>query len=197
MKHERKAREAMHEYVRLAAILNDEHWTDAALHLLEEQIGRPILSGDGVNRHRAARDAFDQAIVDVVADALEAGVSRQWLLDHRGWLSLNDVREYIGHALEPQAYNYRPAWLQRTVLEAVRTDVATVAGTAPDEAARLLRASKGFLRRWVQQIPSEPSEQDLAVVAARWRSVHVELWQRARSELLKEVEELSSPKDTV
>ena len=194
MKDDRKAREAMHEYVRLVTILNDEHWTDADPRLLEEEIGRPILSRTEANRHRAASDAFDEAIVDVVADALEAGVSRQWLLDNRGWLSLNDVRGYIGNALEPKAYNYQPAWLQGTVLAAVRTDVARVAATDPDEAARLLRAARTFLRLWVQQVPKEPSDKQLRAVAPRWQSQHARLWEDARTKLITEVKGLELPK---
>lgn len=165
MKHERKAREAMLEYGRLMAILNDEDWNKADPKLLEEEIGRPIVGRKASNGYVAARDAFDEAIVDAIAEALVAGVTQVALVESRGWLSHNDIRAYIDKARQPAESGYPPVWLQTSVLHAVRTEVATLAINEPDEAVKLARVARTFLRRWIEQIPAQPSEDQLGRVA--------------------------------
>ena len=197
MKDENRAREAMHEYSRLVAILNDERWRDEDPKFLEQRIGRPIVGRKAFNEYVAVQDAFDEAIVDVIAEALDAGVTQVALVASRGWLSHNDIRAYIDKARRPAESGYPPVWLQTKVLHAVRTDVATLALKEPDEALKLARAARTFLRRWVDQIPAQPSEDQLARVATMWRSEHVARWEKAREQLRSDVERLGVPKESV
>jgi hypothetical protein len=140
------------------------------------------------------QDAFDEAIVDVIAEALVAGVSQVALVPSRGWLSHSDVRDYIDRARLPVTNGYPPAWVQSNVLGAVRTDVATLALSDPDDALKLARAARTFPRRWLDQIPENPPEDRLQRVVTMWRSEHIDRWQMAREQLRKDIEDLGASK---
>jgi len=187
-----KYRAAFDEYVRLVAILNDENWTNGDLKSIELLIGRSIPMREG-NTFASKYAAFGEAIVDAVADALEAGVSQKALVDNRGWLSHSDIRGYVARAREPRAYDYTPTWIQASVIRAVKADLKVLVETDQEDAEKLLRAAKTFLRRWVQQIPDQPSEAQLRRVATRWRAEHVELWKSTRRKLVNEIDQLAVP----
>lgn len=195
MKDERKIREAKHEYFRLVAILNDENWTHRDPTVLAEELGRPIVPDERRNSFSAAYRAFGEAIVDVVAAALCAGVSQKDLIDNRGWLSHNDIRGYIARASRPHSY-YQPTWPQRSALELVLKDVDALTAVDSERSAALLRSARTFLRRWCREIPAELSTEQLAHVATMWREEHRRLYVEARAKFIKEIDQKTRPKNS-
>lgn len=188
---------ALAEYERLVdvapiVLMDEPDWEDR----LTRELGKPIelSDSDRGNRWAAAYRLYEQAIVDVIAEALAAGVSQETLRDYRGMLSRNDVAGYISRARRPFVNEgHETRWPQYGALRATEADIAKLAKSDPAAAARLHRSAKTFFRRWVREIPDRPSEAQLNGIATMWRQEYMDAWSAARKRMVERVETLALP----
>ena len=102
--------EALAEYIRLVAILDDElafEKPEAVESLLGHPVG-PMAANQ--NAYAAARAALHADLVEAVAAARVAGVPWQTLTDCRGWLSHNDLGRIIERTKKPSMHDVGLNW---------------------------------------------------------------------------------------
>ena len=191
----RAAQTNFEEFLRLVAVRNDESWCTPQT--VAAATGRPVTltDADRSNSTAAARRVMDQALTDVIAECLAAGVTRAALIENRGWLSISDVNRMTGHAIPPRAAEIRADWPQSATLDEVRRTLKSLTTERrTTEADRLARSSKAFLRQWATTIPTTPPEHVTAAIAVVFRREHAKVWKQARTELLADIRELGFTK---
>ncbi|KRC46474.1 MULTISPECIES: hypothetical protein [unclassified Nocardioides] len=192
MTNERAKQDALDEYHRVVA-LHDEWYANGwptDNEELETELGRQIRFDDFRNRSAAVRAAFDESLVEVIADASAAGIPQWMFTEFRGWLSHNDVRRLLERARKPYDVHPEDEWPQTATLKAVKADSARIALRDPVAALMLEKSARALLRRWAKEVPREPGEEAVRWVASRWRAEHVKKWKEARRKLLKDIDAL-------
>lgn len=184
--------EALDEYLRVVS-LHDEWYADrwpTDNKDLEAELGRRIRFDEFRNGTAAIRAAFEESLVEAIADASAAGVPQWQFTEFRGWLSHNDVRRLLERARKPYGSRPEEAWPQSATLSAVKVDSRRLAEDDPEAALMLEKAARALLRRWAREIPREPGEETLRWVASRWHREHINRWKAARRKLLQDIDAL-------
>lgn len=184
--------EAFDEYQQLVALFGEWYAGGGVEQsVLEAEFGRPIdLAAHRNNVTAATRAAFDDALVEAIAKAFAAGIRRWQVVEFRGWLSHNDIRELMARARRPYGLYLERQWPQYRTLEAVQVDVLRLMETDRPAADRLVRASRTLLKRWVREIPAKPTEKYLSQFAAEFHDDHIREWKEARRRLVEEIDKL-------
>lgn len=184
---------ALEAFIALVRLRDEPGWSDDAA-AVAENTGRPVVltPQDRGQLRWAARRVHDAALVDAIADCLEAGISKTRLNDCRGWLFQNELAGFIARAGRPSVESVRETWPQARALKATRADLTALLDQRRDaEAQALAKSARTFLRRWViTSIPPAAPEEVTARVATSRHAEHRATWIQARADLLKQIRSL-------
>ncbi|KRA29980.1 MULTISPECIES: hypothetical protein [unclassified Nocardioides] len=198
MDNDKTRQSALDEYHRIVALFGEWYDRDTRLErtALEAELGRTIDVAAHHNEATATRVVFDEVLVEVIAEAFAAGIPRWMIVEFRGWVSHNDLRDLMGRARRPYRLDLEREWVQYRTLVSVQQDARRLATTDPAAADRLLRAARTLLKRWVREVPKTPPTEYLKQFASGFHADHRREWVDARRRLAEQVDQLGQTEVT-
>lgn len=141
-------------------------------------------------RDGAAKEAHEAAyrqLVLVTRDVMAAGLPRSTMVEARGRLSRSELEELIAHGARLTTPEQLYPWEFRYCKD-VQQKIATARKSGrEDEARRLQRAAKTFVRNWFRLL--DPDEVPNSTVLAEERAARRECYALARHQCLLLIEE--------